>query len=96
MQPAPNEAPAEQGQDQQSGQADPLKQMIVQIDQGLTKVSQVIGQQMPDAGKALAALNEQYRQIITKVMGGDQGGGQQAAPQMAPPETQGKPSMPAY
>lgn len=90
-----NQGEIEPGQEGQ----DPMTQMVVQIDQGLTKLAQVIGKASPEAGQALMQVNEQYRQIMTAVMNGggqQQGGGQKPASPMVSPETQGKPSMQAY
>ena len=84
------------GEDRQGA----LTQMITQTDQALTGIAQVLAKASPEAGQAMAALGEQYRQIITAVM--NQGEQQQQAPQQRPvspmvsPETQGKPAMPAY
>jgi len=77
-QPAPGGAPPEgaaPGGDQDAGGPPSIDQMVVSIDQGLTQVAQLIGQANPDAGEQLAALNEQYRQIITTVVEGAGGGG---------------------
>lgn len=90
------------GQDQQVPQEqDPLSGMIVQVDQALTKLSQLFGKQSPEAGQALAALNEQYRQIVQAVLQQTQGGQTQPraqqAQQMASPEagvrSETKPAM---
>jgi hypothetical protein len=87
--------------DQGSG---PLTQMIIQTDQALTSIAQVLAKASPDAAKAMAQVNEQFRQIIQSVMGQGQGqpgqppqgGGQRPASPMVSPETQGKPAMMAY
>lgn len=92
-------APAQAPSEGQGGAGDALTNMIIQTDQALTKISQVIGKSSPQAADALAQINEQYRQIISSVMNGGgaaKGPQQQAAPQMASPETHGKPSSLAY
>jgi len=65
---APGEAPAEGG-----GGAPSMDAMVVQIDQGLTTIADLLSRANPEAGQAMAALNEQYRQIITSVV--EQAGG---------------------
>ena len=75
----------------------PLTQMIIQTDRALTSIAQVLAKASPEAGRALAQISAQYRDIISGVM--QQGAQQQpsrGAPQMASPETQGRPSMQAY
>lgn len=75
----------------------PLTDMIIQTDQALTAISQVLAKASPEAAKAMAQVNEQYRQIIQSVMNqGEQGpSGREASP-MVSPETQGRPAMQAY
>jgi len=70
---APGEAPAEGG-----GGAPSMDAMVVQIDQGLTTIADLLSRANPEAGQAMAALNEQYRQIITSVV--EQAGGGPEAP----------------
>jgi len=81
-QPAPG-APQDGAAGGEDGGPPSIDQMVVSIDQGLTQVAQLIGQANPDAGEQLAALNEQYRQIITSVVEGA-GGGQGRAPAEGP------------
>lgn len=72
-----------QGQDQgQGGEPPSIDQMVISLDQGLTQLTQLIGQADPEAGEALAQINEQYRQVIESVIAKAQGGGQ-AEPQGA-------------
>jgi hypothetical protein len=86
-------APAEgQGQPAAGGKPDPIKDMVISIDQGITQVANVLGKQSPDLGQALAQLGEQFRQIITSAMSGGQApqsGGKQPA-QAGVPMEQGK------
>ena len=74
------------------GKPDPIKDMVISIDQGITQVANVLGKQSPDLGQALAQLGEQFRQIITSAMTGEQApqrGGKQPA-QAGVPMEQGK------
>ncbi len=95
MQPGQPQAES-QGQPPEGGQ-DPLTQMATQTDQALSKLAQVIGQKSPEAGQALQQIGEQFRQVMEKLMGGGSQGGRQPAPEMASPETQGRPgTAPSY
>jgi hypothetical protein len=91
----PNAQPATPPGDDQQG---PLTQMIIQTDQALTSISQILSKASPEAARAMAQVNEQYRQIIQSVLNQQQGasGGAQQPPQMVSPETQGKAAMMAY
>jgi len=84
--------PAGPGQPAAAGKPDPIKDMVISIDQGITQVANVLGKQSPDLGQALAQLGEQFRQIITSAMSGEQApqsGGKQPA-QAGVPMEQGK------
>lgn len=96
MPPQAQGAPQQSAQGPSAGQV--LQEMIIQVDQSMSKIAQVIAQANPQAGQALMKVNEEFRQVISQIM---QGGGssqsqQQPASPMASPETHGKPSMPAY
>lgn len=99
MEQAPNMQRMQQAQGQgepaqpPGDDAGPLTQMIIQTDQALTAISQVLAKASPDAAKAMAQINEQYRSIIQAVMNQ---GRSQGPSQMVSQETQGKPAMMAY
>ena len=72
--------------------ANPLQQMVIETDQALTKLAQVFGQKIPEAGEALAQVNEQFRRIIEGVMAQASGGGQRRPDATAPSEAGGNPN----
>ena len=86
---------AQEPQEAQGGAQGAVEGMIVQVDQALTKLSQVFENQVPEAAQALAALNEQYRKIIEAVYAQAQGGQepqqQRQATQYGSPEQGGRP-----
>lgn len=88
MEPMPQQgAPASQGGGD-PGQA--ISEMAVGTDQAINQLAQVLGQQNPQVGEALAQLSSQFRKIIESAM---TGGGGQSAPQaqgIAPSETGGR------
>jgi hypothetical protein len=88
-QPAAQGAQGGQPQGQGGNPEQVLMETIIQIDQGLTGLTQVIGGISPQAGQALEQLNAQYRQIIEGAMSQAQGGGRQPAAEAAPMETGG-------
>lgn len=86
-----NASPPTGGRDQA------LTQMIVQTDQALTNIAQIVAQQSPEAGSALAELNDQFRQLISSLMSGAQQPQKaQKGMGMAPMETGGKEAQLAY
>src|SRR3990167_5593512 len=91
------QAGQEQVPQQAQGDAEgAVEGMIVQVDQALTKLSQLFENQVPEAAQALAALNEQYRKIIEAVYAQAQGGQQpqqqqRQATQYGSPEQGGRP-----
>ena len=90
--PAQSMPPPQGGEAQQEG--DPkeaaLTNMIISTDQALTKITQVIAQANPDAGKALQQLNEQFRNILQGVMSQEDKNEPQGAPPPSAPQERGK------
>lgn len=69
---APGAAPAApQGQAQAQGE-DQLQQLVVGVGEGLATLTQVVGQVSPDLGQQMAAIMQQYEQIINSLGGGGQ------------------------
>lgn len=76
----PAEQPPEQEMPQEGGEAngDPagaMQQMVLGIDQALTKVAAVIGKQNPEAGQKLEQIAQMFRDAITEAIEGSKGGG---------------------
>lgn len=90
----PQGAPqASEGQQEGDPKEAALTNMIISTDQALTKITQVIGQTSPEAGKALAQVNEQFRTILQSVMSQEDKGeaqGPGAAPSPQAPPSRGK------
>lgn len=88
----------EQQQEQGEG-GDDIMKMAMQIDQGMQQLAQGIGQQIPEAGKALMEVNAAYRKVMGAAVRQLQGGGQeqqQAPSQMVDQHSQGKSQQQAY
>lgn len=72
-----------QPQEQPQGQGDPSSQigeMITGIAEAMMTLAQIVGQQNPEVGQKLQALEQQYEQIIEEIVGGA-GGAESAMPE---------------
>lgn len=77
-------------QQQEQGGGDPIGKMVMMVDQAIGQLAQVLGQQQPEAGEALAQVGAQFRAVIEGIAGGS--ASSKAAPEMVDPNSRGQKS----